>query len=124
MSEIVDFLLARLAEDEDHAWLRMHHAQQNHLMLQEPNLLGRRIPGWHEWPEIEAWAARVLAEVEAKRRIVERHQMVSTYFGVFDATMVSCRICSTLEEDAPCVDLRLLALPYADHEHYRQEWRP
>jgi hypothetical protein len=24
----------------------------------------------------------------------------------------------------PCLTLRLLALPYADHADYRQEWRP
>jgi len=51
--------------------------------------------------------ARVLAEVDAKRRILERHSSCDdTSFG------------------EPCEDLRLLALPYSDHPDYRQEWRP
>jgi len=55
--------------------------------------------------------ARVLAECSAKRRIVE--------LGV-------CTACAT--EAQPCDHradtLRLLALPYADHEDYREEWTP
>ena len=43
---------------------------------------------------------RILAECEAKRRIVERWR--------------------ELHPDV----LRLLALPYADHADYQQEWRP
>ena len=48
--------------------------------------------------------ARALVEVEAKRRITERH--------------ASCG------GPSPCEDLRLLALPYAGHADYRDEWRP
>lgn len=43
--------------------------------------------------------ARVLAEVEAKRRMVDEHG------------------------NGTCRTLRLLALPYADHPDYRPEWR-
>jgi hypothetical protein len=48
--------------------------------------------------------ARVLAECEAKRRIVEMHAYQEEHF--------------TPDE------LRALALPYADHPDYREEWRP
>ncbi len=52
--------------------------------------------------------ARVLAECEAKRRIVEQQTM-------FRPDMLGYRERQTL-----C----LLALPYADHQAYREEWRP
>ncbi|GII86615.1 hypothetical protein Ssi03_46050 [Sphaerisporangium siamense] len=53
--------------------------------------------------------ARVLREVEAKRRLIEAH--VDHYGLVFDHFW-------------PVPVLSLLALPYADHADYREEWRP
>ncbi|MFB6626495.1 MULTISPECIES: DUF6221 family protein [unclassified Streptomyces] len=53
--------------------------------------------------------ARVLAEVEAKRRILSAYENYDN-----DAP----------ELDVPESVLRLLALPYADHPDYRKEWRP
>ncbi|QIP87619.1 hypothetical protein GLX30_30365 [Streptomyces sp. Tu 2975] len=74
--------------------------------------------------------ARVLVEVEAKRRILDEHQ---------EGTL-GCAVCAAPEdfdEDSegnaewsraakwwPCPTLRLLALPYAYHPEYREEWRP
>ena len=58
--------------------------------------------------------ARVLREVEAKRRIIEEHP----YAGAG-----KCETCD-LDRDWPCPTLRLLALPYADRSGYREEWRP
>ncbi len=49
--------------------------------------------------------ARVLAEVEAKRRILE---WAPIDLGEGHSTHI----------------FRLLALPYADHPDYREEWRP
>ena len=81
------FLLARIAEDEQRFDLEFRH---------DP--IG----------EEEAFAAdaanRVLADCEAKRRIVE----VATAHG----TLQSIEI------------LSLLALPYADHPDYQEDWRP
>ena len=63
---------------------------------------------------------RVLREVEAKRRILGEHE---TRNG-------RCRVCAATAHGnwqrfrAPCFTLRLLALPYADHPDYREEWRP
>ena len=56
--------------------------------MHEPS--GRHIARWDP--------ARVVAECESKRRILERH-----------------------EQDEEI--LRVLALPYADHRDYRDEWR-
>jgi hypothetical protein len=33
-------------------------------------------------------------------------------------------ICNECEDIMPCWTARLLALPYASHPDYREEWRP
>jgi hypothetical protein len=76
--------------------------------------------------------ARVLAEVDAKRRILDLHAIVDGY----------CSVCSHTEmvehwdgenetygeerisQGWPCLTVRLLALPYASRDGYREEWRP
>ena len=60
--------------------------------------------------------AHVLADIEAKLRIVKEYEDADTVaqFPDFDGGLASGL------EDA----LRLLALPYADHPDYREEWRP
>jgi hypothetical protein len=75
---------------------------------------------------VEHWArhdpARVLAEVNAKRRILDRYtsavaDSAEDADGYYDETRF---------EDARQLYpvLRLLALPYADHLDYRPEWAP
>jgi len=64
----------------------------------------------------ERWVrdhSRVLAECEAKRRIVEECADLAYSAGVF----------STAEEDLAVTILRMLAQPYAPHEQFREEWR-
>lgn len=72
---LAEFLLARFAEEAQYA---------ETFRLEGP---------WHN--------ARVLAEIEAKRRIVE-----------------------WFTKPSDLLILRCLALPYADHPDYRQEWKP
>ena len=73
-----------------------------------------------EYEHITRWdPARVLAEVGAKRRIVDAH------------TPTSGGLCPTCWEGAewggpaasPCPTLRLLAQPYAGRDGWREEWR-
>lgn len=101
MSDLAEFLLARIAEDEADA---------------------RGFDGGYcQWG-----SARVLAECEAKRRIVE---WCSERNRIWAGTLADDPTDPTKhipgdyvhKEDAPV--LRLLALPYADHPDYRQEWR-
>lgn len=77
--------------------------------------------------------SRVLAECEAKRRIVELHQLMD-YDQPYRGTPC-CERCTaggeypaddgdTDEQNWPCPTLRALALPYADHPDYREEWKP
>lgn len=119
MTGLADFLLARIADDEVAADLERWHQLPDYLQ------------GRGEW-EIRPWEAsesfgldipdaRIAAECEAKRRIVELHHRSG----------VSCPRCSLGDEDGevvyevdPCGTLKLLALPYGDHPDYRDEWRP
>lgn len=73
-------------------------------------------------------ADRMLAECDAKRRIIELHGPIDRY------DTDSCRECSDSgwagcvdghsRVALPCPTLRLLALPYSDRPGYRPEWRP
>ncbi|WP_063817094.1 DUF6221 family protein [Streptomyces hygroscopicus] len=55
--------------------------------------------------------ARVLAEVDAKRRILHWH-----------LDEECCSVC--LDDVEGCPLFRALAAPYADHPDYREAWRP
>lgn len=74
--------------------------------------------------------ARVLREVEAKRRLVELHEQVPGTPGAYqkDAPATGCKVCHEWDgvtyAGGDCETLRLLALPFADHPDYCQEWRP
>jgi hypothetical protein len=85
---LAEFLLARIDEDED---------------------AGRRDFGPDE--TVGTWTAWVLADCEAKRRIIYRVQIEA----------------DSLDDQA--IELRdyvleQLALPYADYPDYQPEWRP
>ena len=105
MTDLTTFLLERIAEDEHAA--RRAEAFTDPL----PDFLGT-------WDH-----ARVLAECAAKRRIVELHEPNGE----------TCSVCALQDgskygdgwgaEDWPCTTLRALALPYADHPEFREEWR-
>jgi hypothetical protein len=67
--------------------------------------------------------SRALRDVEAKRRIVEEHE------HELSGDEAGCWTCHEdrdygLIESGWCPTLRLLALPYADHEDYDETWRP
>ena len=90
---LADFLLARIAEDKE-------------------AVRGVRAPWWMENTALDP--ARMLAEREAKRRITELH-------GSDDPKWEGdCPWCGV---KGPCLTLRALAMPYADHPDFRPEWR-
>lgn len=68
--------------------------------------------------------ARVLAECDNKRRIIAMHKAR----GVQGVEVWTCRRCdhAPVPWDNyitwPCPTLRLLALPYSSHPDYRKEW--
>jgi hypothetical protein len=76
--------------------------------------------------------ARVLREVEAKRRIIHAHDRPheclaltgSGEHSVVDGQPWELWEPTHTADHGPCLVLRLLALPYADHPDYREEWKP
>lgn len=131
---LTDFLLARIAEDEAVA------------REVDPDAWGYDVTAnreaWADGDRVSVGVGRVLAECEAKRRIVELHTPGSwtAIAGVGDVS--TCPTCAYLwdedfprhpgvttdgelaEERYPCSTLQLLALPYADHPDYDEAWRP
>jgi hypothetical protein len=106
---LTEFLLARIAEDEAGA---INYA---HFEIRDG------IPGTYAIPE------RVLAECEAKRRIVGEHQRTrrSQEYTYIEGYIDPCITCGQVRpRKYPCATLRALALPYAAHPDYRKEWRP
>jgi hypothetical protein len=85
--------------------------------------------------EHAAWQ-HMLADVDAKRRIIDEHAprtVTITDYEQYAPGVVICSKCSYPHGDAisadeytahPCRTLRLLALPYAGHPDNREEWRP
>lgn len=75
-------------------------------------------------------ARQVLADVDAKRAIVELHSEAE-YDVQGERTCVRCVDPNgwtvtplPAEERWPCLTLRMLALPYVDHPDYDEAWRP
>jgi hypothetical protein len=116
VSALTDFLLTRIAEDEAVAQSVGSYPDSEPWSLS--TFLG-------DWGENERWVVeisrrRVLAECEAKRQIVELARGIDPYgetdwadVGELDDAQV--RVLADV--------LRALALPYADHPDYRDEWR-
>jgi hypothetical protein len=74
--------------------------------------------------------AHVLAEVEAKRRLLELHCCagILTGAGYADGGFTWCTTCggggpNEYPTEWPCPTLRLLVLPYAGRAGWREEWR-
>lgn len=122
MISLADFLLARIAEDK---------------AMAEGEADFRRGDSFCDLPEnalvFECWfsPARVLADCEARERIVKLHRLYNDqpYRGT-----PCCARCTaggeypaddayTDEQNWPCPTLRALALPYADRSDFRGEWR-
>jgi hypothetical protein len=61
--------------------------------------------------------ARVLREIDAKRRLLDLHARAHHQCVAEDGP-------TQWHVKDPCATLRLLALPYADRPGYREEWAP
>lgn len=103
-----DFLLARIAEDENVVAGAVTYGQVD-AALYECDAYAYR---YH----IDA--SRVLAECEAKRRIVADFELLSDPGGLVDQLMLP-----SLRE-VLVTPLRHLAAIYAGHPDYREEWKP
>lgn len=137
MSDLVEFLRARLDEDEQAAsaavpgpWIVRdgwdYEAERavfgSPRGVQHVATTKRNEARWRENRDHIARhdPARVLAEVEAKRRILDEHRDE-------DGNCYGCGLCNDGERRYKvdeCPTKRALALPYSDHPDYREEWRP
>lgn len=112
---LTEFLLARFAEDEANA--NEAEASGDRPWRASPYTPTMVFLGRHD-------PARVVAECESKRRIVK----LADEADFLDGTVWSDRGVSTDPGygDPYCGEriLRALALPYADHPDYRDEWKP
>jgi hypothetical protein len=123
VTDLAAWLLARIAEDE--AAARAAADEIAHLAEMWDEDDSDRW-GWVEWSkpgasitrqgpvadQVARWdPARVLAECDAKRRIVVSCQGMQTAVVPMAAYLAT-------------VTLRSLALPYADAPGWREEWRP
>ncbi|MDL5205110.1 DUF6221 family protein [Streptomyces sp. ALI-76-A] len=123
MDELVQWLTAQLDEDQ----------QAAEEALKRTTTTRRRIGGqWvedtvqpPEWRR-SAWSpARVLREIDAKRRILAEcaHWHGKLAKEVVNPSPVPFPALGEVL-DAVTPILRALALPYADRPGYREEWRP
>ncbi len=101
---LAGFLLARIAEDE----VKARHRDEVTFGPER-----RRIADESRFDPHDP--ARVLAECEAKRRIVERFNLLAEGGDGHEAMYRRSEMVGVL---------RALALPYADHPEFRSEWRP
>lgn len=115
VDDLAAWLRAQLDDDEQRTRKLLAYAQQTILTLQDPRHLGKFIPGWHDWPDVERMCTDRLAEIEAKRRILEAEQ---------DRVLEEGPLPERMRDLVDTEVIRLLALPYADRDGYREEWRP
>jgi hypothetical protein len=127
--DLVAFLRARLNEDAKLAksgetWSAFEETQQGTRRVDVDHSIERVVACTRSWRGLHIARhdpARVLADVEAKREMVDEHQDVNdgscAHWGYPTHGGSS-------PQRYPCRTLRLLALPYTDHPDYRDEWRP
>lgn len=114
MTSIIEFLEARIDEDEERAgsgWSRLGTTRW------ETNNYGQD----HLTP------TAVLAECKAKRVIVAEHatqEVASLDSGTWAQPFIVCKRCAVGDRQivAPCPTTKALAAVYKDHPDYQREW--
>jgi len=140
VSEVVEFLRGRLDEDEqtaraafssqedpENGWgAERSEVLRSTAIIPHVGVIHEAVQAAHvvRWDPV-----RVLAEVEAKRRIMVEHQLQPAHTPSPGCAPYGCETCHSHPEFGvgpfgDCTTLKLLALAYAWHEDYREEWRP
>lgn len=143
MDDLVQWLRAQLDEDERIVEVALRYVDADWRWDEEENVAlasslttsGRQevaitADRWHrlmiEGPGVvmhvaEHDPARVLREIDAKRRVIAWHRRpTQEEFSSGRHRTMGCRC----YDGWPCTTLRALALPYAGRPGYREEWRP
>jgi len=144
-ADLVAFLRARLDEDEQQAkacaqvypppWDMADRGWIATVRADEPDFrIVTELEQWDAQPDgwlgtvIEHIArhdpARVLAEVDAKRRIIDEYIAADNTYQRLAEDDDDSKWDWLSRSQALETVLPLLALPYADHPSYRAEWRP
>lgn len=119
MNDLARWLLDQIDEDENEARRAIERTTTSRRMIRgEMVAVKIEPPRWRTaaWPP-----ERVLAECEAKRRIVDLHrpEEFADAPGEF-----CCGHCQRTAGIYPCQTVRLLFLPYVDRPGYREAWAP
>lgn len=118
MDDLVEFLRARLDELEREATIGPRLLQTLASGSPDPTL--REVAGQQD----ALWCRRVLADVEAKRRIVEQYDEAVRLYERLDKDDDDQKWEWLARSEALEGVLRLLALAAADHPDYDERWRP
>jgi hypothetical protein len=102
-----EFLFTRIATDAERAE-RWHDLECDVVLAESPVALVAAVQRCDC-----GGAERIWNEAESKRRILRLH------CGAFWSAD-NCAVCN---DRLPCDTLRALALPYAGHDDFREEWR-
>lgn len=122
MTTLTEFLLARIAEDEaaarevlDARLRDRERSPADYGSDRDPttDLSRWTAEGNGGDPVLAETGARALSECEVKRRIIHQHSNWET-----NATMTADYWSAPMDHVLEC-----LALPYADHPDFRDEWR-
>lgn len=110
VTTLIEFLEARLRDDLDDA-NDIHNRSEDAYLDGDCNC---------EYP------ARVLREVKAKRRVMERHCPDMQPYTLSPDEPPYAQYCRECENNLldDCPELRDLAAVYSDHDGWREEWRP
>lgn len=122
-SDLVAWLRAQLDVTESETRKLLRDAQDVSLRLKDPTYLGRHVPGWYLFPDIERILARTLADLDAQRRVLDVYEEASsTYDARYRLGLGTAG--DHARTQALAMAIRMLASVYADQPGYRDEWRP
>lgn len=124
MDDLVQFLRARLDEDEaaieaPETWTEFDESTQGTRRVDVDHSFERVVACTRAWRAVHIARhdpARVLAEVDAGRMAIEHYERVVAHSRGDDAYVLAV--------GAVEVQLKVRALPYANHSAYKPEWRP
>lgn len=121
VGDLVAFLNARLDEDEQVAHWIADRDEWGGIHVEGPTEVASHI-NRHD-------PARVLAEVEAKRAILNEHPPNDVPYAWVKCSRCVETMSGRYQEDwepqkYPCQTLRILASVYADHPDYDLSWKP
>jgi hypothetical protein len=134
IAALIAFAEARLTEAEKQAGKLLEIAREAIEALKGPRFLGRVMPGWHSWPDVEAMSSRALLDVAAKRLVLAEHEPFVSIYGMTCGRCVSWRDSPwadggetefgiAIPDPWPCVPVRGALASWGDHAEFRPEWR-